>query len=87
MAKLIQIITQCKYWIEYILNITNLNREDDEEQQESPRMLTQRNFPFHICKIALPECNTGYLYFLISLRRNSPYIGGKNHVVVYSTTK
>ena len=32
-VELIQIITSWKYWIEFIINLTSVNRDDDEEEQ------------------------------------------------------
>jgi len=40
------------------------------------RMLTQRSFPYQIRDMSLPQCNTGYIYMLISIKDTSfSYIG------------
>ena len=40
------------------------------------RMMTQRSFPYRIRDISLPQCNTGYVYMLISIKDTSfSYIG------------
>ena len=30
------------------------------------RILTQTSFPYRICDVSLPQCNTGYDYMIIS---------------------
>jgi hypothetical protein len=40
------------------------------------RMMSQATFPYPICDGALPQCNTGYVYMLISVNdHNFSYIG------------
>ena len=40
------------------------------------RMMTQRSFPYHIQDISLPQCNTGYICMLISIKDTRfSYIG------------
>ena len=39
----------------------------------------QETYPYHICDVPLPQCNTGYVYILISFNSlNFTYIGTQN---------
>ena len=41
--------------------------------------MDQENYPFRICDVILPECNTGYVYMLLSIKdKIFTYIGMKN---------
>ena len=46
------------------------------QYQVGRRIMTQSSFPYRICDVSLPQCNTGYVYMLISVRdQNFSYIG------------
>ena len=46
------------------------------QKNTSVPSLNQNSFPFRICDISLPQCKTGFVYFLISVRtRDYTYIG------------
>ena len=48
----------------------------DEHVEVRNHVLTQDSFPFRICDVTLPQCNTGYVYMLISMKDKSfIYIG------------
>ena len=41
--------------------------------------MTQTTFPYRICDVSLPQCNSGYVYMLLSTRqKNYTYIGTTN---------
>ena len=43
---------------------------------EFNHVMTQRTYPFRVSDVALPQCNTGYVYMLISIKdMNFTYIG------------
>jgi predicted GIY-YIG superfamily endonuclease len=49
---------------------------DDVASPVHNRVMTQATYPYRICDVALPQCNTGYVYMLISLKDfNFSYIG------------
>ena len=67
-------------WCEYmdkVLDVITLNATNAEVQQHQHNQ--SRNleaYPFRICDISLPQCQTGYVYILMSLQqRKYVYIG------------
>ena len=49
---------------------------NDSSETITDQILTQTSFPYRIADVVLPQCNTGYVYMLISLRHpNFTYIG------------
>ena len=49
---------------------------NDSSETITHQILTQTSFPYRIADVVLPQCNTGYVYMLISLRHpNFTYIG------------
>jgi hypothetical protein len=66
--------TQWAEYMEQVLELITMNGESNETFQ--PRIMTPNAFPYRICDIPLPQCNTGFVYMLISLRiRTFTYIG------------
>ena len=64
--------TQWTDYMEEVLKLITINSMENE----SPRVFTQSSFPYRVCDVVLPQCNTGYVYMLLSLRDNSfTYIG------------
>ena len=51
----------------------------DEKNNSAPcceSYMDQRYYPFRICDVQLPQCNTGYVYMLIStIYQKFGYIG------------
>ena len=45
------------------VGLVTMNTNDDN----GVRTMTQREFPFRILDIPLPQCNTGFVYFVISI--------------------
>lgn len=63
-------------WSDYIEEVLSLVTVNNTEYNRSSRIMTQRSFPFKICDVSLPQCMTGYVYFLVSIRfPNFSYIG------------
>jgi predicted GIY-YIG superfamily endonuclease len=69
--------TQWSDHMEQVLEIITLN--SSEVDGEERRVLTNASFPYLIRDIVLPQCNTGFVYMLLSIRmRNFTYIGTTN---------
>ena len=64
--------TQWNNYMEEIISIIaiNLPTNYDSNTKESTRskIITQSTFPFRVCDVSLPQCNTGYVYMLISIK-------------------
>ena len=66
--------TQWTDYMEQVLDLVTINTRTEERNQS--RTMDQQHFPFRNCDITLPQCNTGYVYMLISVRtRDFTYIG------------
>ena len=52
--------------MESVHDIITLTSSDTNDRILSQTML-QDKYPFQICNISLPQCNTGFVYFLISI--------------------
>jgi hypothetical protein len=67
--------TQWSDYIERVLALVTVNQDENQVHQTEPSII-MNSFPFRICDIALPQCRTGFVYFLISLKnRQYTYIG------------
>ena len=67
--------TQWKDYMEDVISKITISTEL-ERRLSRHRVLTQHSFPFRIRDISLPQCNTGYVYMLISVKDTSfSYIG------------
>jgi predicted GIY-YIG superfamily endonuclease/molybdopterin converting factor small subunit len=67
--------TQWSDYIERVLDLVTVNQDENQVHQTEPSII-MNSFPFRICDIALPQCRTGFVYFLISLKnRQYTYIG------------
>ena len=65
--------TQWTDYMEQVLDLITMNSES--ETHRSPT-INQAAFPFRICDIALPQCRTGYVYMLMSIKQQKyTYIG------------
>ena len=63
-------------WTDYMEDVISIVTINTSEQQEQRRVHTQTSFPFRIVDVSLSQCNTGYVYMLISLKdKNFSYIG------------
>ena len=71
-----QLILQRNQWTDYIEDVLRLVTINDCDDTTTDQILTQTSFPYRIADVVLPQCNTGYVYMLISLRHpNFTYIG------------
>ena len=64
-------------WTDYMENILDLVTLGEESHTEmTTPSLTTESYPFRICDIPLPQCRSGFVYFIISVKtRNFTYIG------------
>ena len=71
--------TQWCDYIERVLELVTVNSDGNnniQHHQNNQRSMIQDAFPFRICDIPLPQCRTGFVYFLISVKMKSyTYIG------------
>ena len=75
---LLRMKSQWTNYIEDVLRIITLHNSDfpTGENDERVRTMTQREHPFRICDVSLPQCRTGFVYFLISVKHQDyTYIG------------
>ena len=73
LVELIQRRTQYTDYMEVVLDLVTVNTE---EQCDGIREMTHSTHSFRICDLSLPECNTGFVYFLLSTKRQRfTYIG------------
>lgn len=64
--------------MESILDLVTIKTSSNGKSQNNIRQpsLTTESYPFWICDIPLPQCQSGFVYFLISVRtRSFTYIG------------
>ena len=73
---LTSLIQQRNQWTDYMEMVLNLVTINGTSENNQVIFNQERSFPFRICDISLPQCNTGFVYFLISLRDPTfSYIG------------
>ena len=77
LSRLIRQKNQYTDYMESILDLVTVNLTNDDRDNGTSRTIYQpTNYPFRICDISLPNCNTGFVYFLMSIRNpNFTYIG------------
>ena len=76
--KLVQTRTQWTDYMENILSLVTMN----EIHENRVASLNLSTFPFRICDVTLPHDNSGFVYFLISLRTlDFTYIGETKSIV------
>lgn len=64
--------TQWTDFMEHILSVITIN----SLRHEIVQYATPEHYPFQVCDMELPQCNTGFVYMLSSLRKPSyTYIG------------
>ena len=62
--------------MEDILGLVTINSNITNNPDRRNRVLTTSSFPYRIKDMTLPQCNTGYVYMLISIKDiNFTYIG------------
>ena len=70
--------TQWSDYIETVLSVITINTVTSIDSLNTNQncVLTQNEYPYRICDVTLPQCNTGYVYMLISVKdMNFTYIG------------
>ena len=78
---IIRLVQTRNEWTDYMESILDLVTmklvlNDAIDMDLSPPSLTTQTFPYRICNIALPQCQSGFVYFLISVRTLTfTYIG------------
>ena len=77
-----RLILQKNQFTDYMQNILDLVTVNISPDNERGLGITNRtihqptNYPFRICDLSLPNCNTGFVYFLMSIKnKNFTYIG------------
>ena len=71
--------TQWTDYMEEVLRLVTINHTN--ENHTTTRTLRQQVFPYRICDIQLPQCNTGYVYMLLSIKdQNFTYIGKTKNI-------
>ena len=75
---IVDLIKKTSQWSEYMEHVLELVTVNSSDPQR--RVLTQQSYPFRIIDQALPVCNSGYVYFLISTRQEYVYIGRTTNI-------
>jgi hypothetical protein len=86
LTELIQMKSQWTDYMEEVLRMITLrnenetqNNEEENDDNHQLQQLSQRHYPFRICDVVLPQCNTGFVYMLSSIKRPTySYIGETN---------
>lgn len=65
--------------MENVLEMATVN----DMASDSLTVFTHQHYPFRLCDMSLPTCNTGFVYMLVSVRSSSfSYIGETNNIGV-----
>ena len=84
LAALKHLLTRKTQWTDYMDDVLELITVKNPISQEvspattqtSRRIMNPSSFPYRICDVILPQCNTGYVYMLLSMKdTNYTYIG------------
>ena len=79
LSALKHLLTRRTQWTDYmeeVLELITINSETVNDTEIRNRVMTTSSFPYRIKDITLPQCNTGYVYMLLSMKdRNFTYIG------------
>ena len=54
--------------MEDILDLVTINSDTMSNPERTSRVLSASSFPYRIKDMTLPQCNTGYVYMLISIK-------------------
>ena len=65
LTSLIQLKNQWTYYMEYVLQLVSVN---SGSERGSVVLKQENSFPFLICDISLPDCQTGFVYFFFPFR-------------------
>jgi predicted GIY-YIG superfamily endonuclease len=75
------LIVKKTQWTDYIEEVLGLITIDHNRNPESNtnHTMSPSSFPFRVCDMPLPQCNTGFVYMLVSMKHPSyTYIGTTN---------
>ena len=77
LVNLIQTKTQWSDYMERVISIVKVNPANDDEVPSVHQSIFSYDVsPFEFTHLPLPQCSTGYVYFLVSMRnRRLTYIG------------
>ena len=77
LAALKNLLTRKTQWTDYMEEVLQLITVGvNTHVLPARRVMTQATFPYRICDVSLPQCNTGYVYMLMSVNdHNYSYIG------------
>ena len=70
-AALKALLTQKTQWTDYmeeVLSLTTINSDASVGPNQIRRVFTPSSFPYRIRDSALPQCNTGHVYMLMSIK-------------------
>lgn len=71
------LLTKKTQWTDYmdevlkLITIRNNNNSTENNLQPRRRIMTVDSFPYRICDITLPQCNTGYVYMIVSIKNKN----------------
>ena len=51
-----------------VLDLLTINSDTMNSSERRTRVMSTSSFPYRIKDITLPQCNTGYVYMLISIK-------------------
>ena len=75
-AALKDLLTRKTQWTDYMEQVLDLISVNSQSEAHRLRTMTQAAFPFRMCDVTLPQCRTGFVYMLMSIKRqNYTYIG------------
>ncbi|HIB92148.1 TPA: GIY-YIG nuclease family protein, partial [Candidatus Poribacteria bacterium] len=81
LSSLIQTSNQWTHYMENVLEIGSINRDPGNSLLS---VFNHQDFPFRICDIIVPQCNTGFVYMLVSIKvQTFCYIGETNNIHVH----
>lgn len=91
--KFIALCQRRNQWTDYMESILNMvtlkvtsNTESQKNSQRIPTLTTQY-YPFRICDIPLPQCKSGFVYFLMSPRTQSYTYIGEYQCIIHRLAK
>ena len=80
---LVELLLHRTQWTDYmedVLSMVDINPDNDIPERQ--RVFNQETFPYRIADISLPDDNTGYVYMLLSVKRQDyVYIGKTNNLI------
>ena len=72
---LVSLIKATTQWTNYMEKVLNL-LTDNQSDSDSISLFIMTLHPYQMCDVPLPDCNTGFVYMLISLKdQHFTYIG------------